>query len=145
MRRRQTPQWILKYKRKITTMRFFGAVLFSLGFYILQALQMIEGGDFTFFAQLILVSSLGESILMMIFGLPMLVGVAIKYIRVDEYYICHYVGWKNRLIIDGEEEDSSVLGKCYGTLPDGREVTSGGLLRISIKVYDPTKHRTRKY
>ena len=126
-------------------MRFFGAVLFSLGFYILQALQMIEGGDFTFFAQLILVSSLGESILMMIFGLPMLVGVAIKYIRVDEYYICHYVGWKNRLIIDGEEEDSSVLGKCYGTLPDGREVTSGGLLRISIKVYDPTKHRTRKY
>ena len=124
-------------------MRFWGFILLCFGISGFCVLTTITG-SFTTFQALILTVSLFESIAAMIFGFAFLIGPKIKYRTIDDYYICHYVGWKNRLIIDGEEEDSSLMGKCYGTLPDGREVESGGLFGITFKVTDPQTGRTRR-
>ena len=144
MRPERVPSWILKYKRKVRNMRFWGIMLFVYGISSCFILSLISG-DIPYFTALLLTIGLFESVFAVIFGFSMFVGARVKYIKVNEYYICHYVGWKNRLIIDEEEQDSSMMGKCYGTLPDGREVTSGGVFGIHFEVYDPTTRRTRRF
>ena len=144
MRINGLPHWILKYKRKARNSRWLGVLLLIFGIdcfifgpfrRIFEDLNVFENliADWLFFASWVLFSV----------GLGLIIGARTKYRKVDKYYICHYVGWKNRLIVDGEEQDSSMMGKCYGTLPDGREVTSGGLFRIKFTIYDPQTNRKR--
>lgn len=141
MRRERLPNWILKYKRNIRAYKLWGVVAMLWGFNFFWMFPLLLEGTAPWLTLFINPLS---GILFLSFGFAFLISTKIKYRKIDDYYICHYVGWKNRLIIDGEEEDSSVMGKCYGTLPDGREVESGGLFGITFKVTDPQTGRTRR-
>lgn len=138
-----TPQWIKKYQRKATTGRFFGLCLLIIGLSNFISLTQIKG-SFTTFQAMLLTSSLFLSYAFIIMGFSMLVTMRVKHRKFEGYYICHYVGWKNHLIIDDEECDSSFFGKCFASLNDGKEIESGGIFGISFRIYDPTTGRSLK-
>ena len=145
MKRERLPNWILKYKRKAKSLRVCGVLclIFSFDCFVFGPFQRILG-DLTDFENFIANCLFFAFFVLFGIGLGLIIAPRVRHKKIDDYYICHYVGWKNRLIIDGEEEDSSVMGKCYGTLPDGREIESGGAFSITFKVTDPQTGRTRR-
>lgn len=141
---KRTPNWILKYKRKVTNMRVRGIILLLLGCPLCYGVFNMDGNGLNPLGELFFISLFFGSCVAVFFGFVSLVGPIIKYRKIDDHFICHFATFRDHLVIDDVEQDHALFGKCYGTLPDGREVETGGLFRITFKVTDPQTGRARR-